>query len=376
LYKLFLQVLILLIFVGSGGGRVSAFEPADFTVKSVAVMEYDEKGDPLKYPRHIFYDKINHETYVVVSGARELTIFTSDFYPVISFGHGRGLRGIAGGYAGPEKLLFCLGGSLEPASTLEVYDRALLPAGRLELKGFAEVDSFRPQQAVFQNGFFYVVGFHSQGLLIFDSEGVFRSRIIPRDQVLGVEEEAVVSSFTLDSKGRLYLLSEELGRIFVYSSARKLLFKFGTKGGSSGKLSRPRFLVLDEEMGLILVVDYMRHAVNVYNMAGEYLFEFGGKGHGRGWFSFPSDMTIDDRGRIWVADTFNDRVQVFKIIHREPGSIQKSVPESGPLLESPRIAGSLKVPEVQESDPGDHFPESSLLPETPLNPDEVQESDL
>jgi len=87
-------------------------------------------------------------------------------------------------------------------------------------------------------------------------------------------------------------------------------------------------------------------------------------------------MTIDDRGRIWVADTFNDRVQVFKIIHREPGGIQKPAPESGPLLESPRIAGSLKIPEVQVPDQGDHFLENSPLPETPLNPDEVQESDL
>ena len=60
------------------------------------------------------------------------------------------------------------------------------------------------------------------------------------------------------------------------------------------------------------VVDYMRHTVNVYDKDGKYLFEFGGLGWGEGWFQYPKDIAIDSQGRIFVADTFNDRVDVFK----------------------------------------------------------------
>jgi hypothetical protein len=314
--------------------------------------------------------------YVAVSGRREVVILSSDYYPVISVGHGRGLRGVNGGFADDEDLFFCLAGKSNEAGALLVYDRALLPVGEIELKGFPGADQFKPRQVVFRDGFFYCVGLGSMGLLKFDADGLFIEQIIPRDEVLGVEEEAFVRAFRIDSQGRLFLLSEVMGRVFVYSSEGEMLYKFGTKGGSSGKLSRPRALVLDEELGLVFVVDYMRHAVNVYSMTGEYLFEFGGKGVGRGWFAFPSDIAIDERGRLWVADTFNHRVQVFKTIRRESGSVEEAAPEVGPLVESPDIADSLTVPESSDTDAEDQTPERSPLPETPLSSDEVQESDL
>ena len=59
------------------------------------------------------------------------------------------------------------------------------------------------------------------------------------------------------------------------------------------------------------VVDYMRHTITVYNRDGTFIFEFGGLGWGEGWFQHPGDLAVDNEGRIIVADTFNQRVQVF-----------------------------------------------------------------
>jgi hypothetical protein len=41
------------------------------------------------------------------------------------------------------------------------------------------------------------------------------------------------------------------------------------------------------------------------------MFEFGGMGWSEGWFQHPSYFIVDKLGRIIVADTFNQRVQVF-----------------------------------------------------------------
>ncbi len=391
MYRFGWRILFLfgVLFVLRGDRVAWSLSQGDFEVKSLAVITQDDRGLSLKYPRSLFYDKKAHETYVLGSGIHEVVIFTSDFYPAVSLGHGRGLSGVISVFVDHDNLLFCLGGKKsDMLSKIFVYDQALLPVGRIELSGFPEVDRFQPEQVVAKDGFFYVVGIGSPGLLKFDHKGIFMKRIIPRDEILGVEEDAPVKSFKVDSQGRFFLLSEVMGRIFVYSPQGELLFKFGTKGGSSGKLARPRALAIDEKAGLIFVVDYMRHAVNVYSMDGEYLFEFGGKGVGRGWLSFPSDLTIDDRGRLWVADTFNGRVQVFKVSRRQSTADMSGAasPMGDMRSEIPVVAGTPKVsaPDSLES----LAPEGSAtseagsqktitgVPESPLQPDEVQESDL
>jgi len=312
---LFLRIMFpAFLFIMGGVDPGWALDREDFKVRCLEIVNKDDRGVALNYPRSIFYDSYDRETYIVGSGKNEVVIFTDDFYPIISVGHGRGLKGVRSGAAGKESIFFCLGAVVnEKSNFLVEYDRALLPVARIDLVGFVGEEAFKPEQVVVRDGFFYVVGMGSPGLLKFDEEGSFVDMIVPHEEVLGVKEEAPVKFFAIDKEGRLFLLSEVMGRVYVYSSKGKFLFKFGTKGGSSGKLSRPRALALDESMGLVFVVDYMRHTVNVYSIYGEYIFEFGGKGDGRGWFAFPSGISIDGEGRLWVADTFNSRVQVFKI---------------------------------------------------------------
>lgn len=57
---------------------------------------------------------------------------------------------------------------------------------------------------------------------------------------------------------------------------------------------------------------------------------FGGPGSGPGRFRAPSGIALDARGRVWVADTGNDRVQAFT--------------REGALVRV--VAGRLKAPEA------------------------------
>ena len=42
-----------------------------------------------------------------------------------------------------------------------------------------------------------------------------------------------------------------------------------------------------------------------------YLGFFGGQGASNGTFQFPNGVAVDARGRLYVADSGNDRVQVW-----------------------------------------------------------------
>lgn len=65
---------------------------------------------------------------------------------------------------------------------------------------------------------------------------------------------------------------------------------------------------------------------------------FGGPGAGPGQFRAPSGIAVDVRGRVWVADTGNDRVQAFT--------------HDGALVRV--LAGRLKAPEGVAVDAAGH----------------------
>ncbi len=136
---------------------------------------------------------------------------------------------------------------------------------------------------------------------------------MPRDASKGRGlHPVIVKDVAIDSDGRIFVLSEEMSKIYVYGPGENLIVSFGEKGGSPGKMSRPRGLGLDEKKQCIYVVDYMRHTVLVFDMAGRFIFEFGGRGDGPMWFDFPTAIAVDADGNVLVADLFNNRVQVLR----------------------------------------------------------------
>ncbi len=155
-----------------------------------------------------------------------------------------------------------------------------------------------------------------QGVLILDSQGKFKAAITPQEP--GKEGmpplPAAITQVTLDSSGRIYLLSEDMGRVYVYENPDTFLFRFGQKGGSFGKLSRPAGIAVDQSKKLIYVIDYMRHALLIYDLDGVFLQEYGGQGEKIGWFSHPNQIFLDKEQRLIVADSFNHRLQVLTIL--------------------------------------------------------------
>jgi len=306
------SVLIALCSVLCVAGKLNAAEkgtPA-LHVTYVDSITEDEEGGKLYFPSNVFVDPVRNEIYVIDSRSR-IIIYTADFFPVFTLSKKDGIETPQGLTVDSEGNLYVAQGATKdnPRNRISVFNACLKWERDIYIKGFEDADSFFPYRlATDKNGNIYVAASYYTGVLILNNQGELLDKILPEEEGRKVKLDYV----TVDKEGRIYLVSEEEGHIYVYDENRKFLFKFGEKGGSRGKLSRARAVGVDNRNGRMYVVDYMRHAVSAYDKDGKYLFEFGGLGWGEGWFQYPRDITVDSTGRILVADTFNDRIEVLK----------------------------------------------------------------
>lgn len=301
----------------NGSAAVSedpAAEPeAQVTVAHCIAEDYD--GLALSHPVTVFLDPVMRELYVTDSGHGRIVVYTDDFYPLFTMGTRDGLDAPVDVAVAPDGTLYVLqrAGKGKSRARISVYSPALYWKRDIHFRGFDHADTFQPVSMVLgSDGRIYLAG-GDKGIVVLESSGAYSHTLAPRDALgKGEPRNAHISDLARDDEGRLYLLSEEMGRVYVYDAQENFLFKFGQKGGGAGKLSRPRGIAVDNEQGQLYVIDYMRHTANVYDLSGSFLYEFGGRGWSPGWFQFPSDIVVDGRGRVIVADTFNNRVQVFQ----------------------------------------------------------------
>lgn len=121
----------------------------------------------------------------------------------------------------------------------------------------------------------------------------------------------------IDTRNRfLYVADIGLDQILVYDAdTYKLLRKIGTTGHnheltSPGDFSKPAGVAVDGE-GNLYVADTMNDRIEIFDADGQFISTFGKNGDGPGYFSRPKGVAIDSDGHIWVADGMQDRVQVF-----------------------------------------------------------------
>ncbi|NOZ24846.1 MAG: hypothetical protein GXO94_01980 [Nitrospirae bacterium] len=276
-------------------------------VHKYSVVEGEE--DRLFFPSFVWTDPVSKEVYVI-DGRSRIIIYTQDFFPLFTLDRRKGIDSPQGLTLDPEGNLYVAQSATKenPRHRISVFNACLKWVRDIYLEGFEGADSFNPHRlAMDGSGNIYVAGAYFPGVLLIDKQGRLLDVISPEEDGRRVKLNYV----SVDGEGRIYLVSEEMGHIYVYDKTRKFLFKFGRKGGSTGKLSRPMAVGVDDLRGWIYVLDYMRHTVSVYDRDGNYMFEFGGLGLAAGWFQYPRDISVDASGRILVADTFNNRVEVY-----------------------------------------------------------------
>jgi DNA-binding beta-propeller fold protein YncE len=127
---------------------------------------------------------------------------------------------------------------------------------------------------------------------------------------------------TVDRAGNLWLTDargegNKGHQVFKFSSDGRVLMTLG-KAGVSGSgpdlFDQPTDVVVGPN-GDIFVTDSHRNGKNsrVVKLTrdGKYVKEWGRKGSGRGELSEPHTIAMDSRGRLFVGDRENNRIQIF-----------------------------------------------------------------
>jgi DNA-binding beta-propeller fold protein YncE len=118
-----------------------------------------------------------------------------------------------------------------------------------------------------------------------------------------------------DTAGYVYVTDSNNGRLLTFSPDGTLVAQIG-RGSGTGNLGLPRGVTVDGQ-GRVYVVDTSGQSVFVYGTYQEgssrleFLGSFGSQGVSNGAFAYPNGIAVDGRGRLYVADSANNRVQLW-----------------------------------------------------------------
>jgi len=144
---------------------------------------------------------------------------------------------------------------------------------------------------------------------------VFNAKHLPEDVIT----DGLVSpgGLAIDVENRLlYVADVEQDQVLVYDAdTLKLKRRIGTTGQkhaltTPGDFARPSGLAVDRD-GNLYVADTLNNRIEIFDGDGNFISTFGKAGDGPGYFSRPKGVAIDGDDHIWVVDGMQDRVQVF-----------------------------------------------------------------
>ena len=117
--------------------------------------------------------------------------------------------------------------------------------------------------------------------------------------------------------GNIYIVNPSSDRIEVYDqNGAQVLntdgtpFRFGSGGTGDGQFRDPVEGVISQ--GVLYVSDEAASRIQAFSLSGTYLGKWGAT-YGDGSFDFrgPVGMDVDAQGRLYIADSGNDRIQVY-----------------------------------------------------------------
>lgn len=95
------------------------------------------------------------------------------------------------------------------------------------------------------------------------------------------------------------------------SSPYKVVGTFGKTGTGNGQLSSNTQGIAVDKAGNVFVADSDNNRIQVFSASGKFLRKWGSNGTGNGQFQVAGDVDVAPDGTVAVADQQNERVQLF-----------------------------------------------------------------
>ena len=160
-------------------------------------------------------------------------------------------------------------------------------------------------------------------------EGLFSGgkvvRVAPEDRAPGASGYSInygsaacyncgAHSVRVDSTGSVWVVDAGAHVVYKLDTQMRVILQLGTKGVSGNDTTHFN-LPTDVAFALngdVYVSDgYGSARVVKYTADGKYLLEWGKRGTGPGEFQLPHNLVVDARGRVYVTDRDNQRIEVF-----------------------------------------------------------------
>ncbi|MDW0136924.1 MAG: 6-bladed beta-propeller [Nitrososphaeraceae archaeon] len=171
-------------------------------------------------------------------------------------------------------------GQIHKASALSV-----VPSGNIYLS-----DQFNYRIQVFTSNGTFVTAWGTKG----EGDGQFLHPHVP-----GV-----------DSEGNVYVSDRDLANVQKFTGDGKFIMKWSEEGSNDGQLSKPESVIIDSKDN-VYVADFGNHRIQKFTNDGKFILKWGSKGIGDGEFNGPAGLSIDRNDNIYVTDRNNNRIQVF-----------------------------------------------------------------
>jgi len=122
-------------------------------------------------------------------------------------------------------------------------------------------------------------------------------------------------SIAMDAFGKFFVADSDNKRIQVFDDEGKFQLKFGSPSSTDDEyLGLVKGIVIQESSKNIFVSDVVEDSVSVFDSTGDFLFKFDSF-DGNDDFKNPSNMIIDNTKEIlYVVDTGEDRIVIFELI--------------------------------------------------------------
>jgi sugar lactone lactonase YvrE len=121
----------------------------------------------------------------------------------------------------------------------------------------------------------------------------------------------------------------------------KQVGKWGKSGTANSQFRGP-FGIATDRSGVVYVADTDNDRIQVFSASGGFLRKWGTTGSGNGQFLSAQDVAVDSTGTVWVADYRNNRVQRFS----SGGAYQAEIAVSGASGVAVDAAGNLFVQDL------------------------------
>lgn len=240
------------------------------------------------------------------------------------------------------------------------------PIGQIVVKDLPPAfEDFVPNEMFYRGGEIILASRAQLWAIVVDTSGAFQ-RAYDLGQLAGIPEDKRpdndIFGFSVDPQGNMLFTIATMFKAFVVSPDASVK-AFGRAGSNPGSFGIAAGIAADGQ-GNVLVADRLRGVVMVFDRDFQFITEFGPGDDARSHLVRPSGVATGTSGKIYVTQTGDRGVAVFKLNSGDAETESNAVlqPGGGESGNGKRTGNA----QIREGTGGSSVPEKSIAP--PVEP--------